>query len=71
MSSQEIYRFRTFINENSDAQARIISGESVVEVARSLGYNFSESDFNTFIEDMDEMSDFELDLISGGDKCMG
>jgi Ca2+-binding EF-hand superfamily protein len=71
MLSQEIHRFRIFFNKNSDAQARIVSGESVVEVARSLGYNFSESEFNNFIEDMDEMSDFELDLISGGDKCTG
>ena len=68
-------KFRNVASSDTSIQERIKSGENVLEIASSLGFAFTEAEFNNQMEaysaeDM-ELNDFELEMISGGLSGVG
>ena len=74
MSIEQANAFRTFVNENETVQDKIREGLvkdesfSLVEVAAEHGYAFTSEEAQTAWDEAqtDELSDFELEMVSGG-----
>ena len=79
MSIEQANAFRTFVNENETVQDKIREGLvkdesfSLVEVAAEHGYAFTSEEAQTAWDEAqtDELSDFELEVVSGGAMCGG
>ena len=64
---KDFQRFRAVINEDAAIQARLRKREDPVGIARELGYDVTREDFEAAVKDDNtELSEFELELVSGG-----
>ena len=67
--------FRKAMNENEDWQEEIRSfgdDDNVVKFANDKGYDFTEDEYKEYVENMgDELTSFEMELVSGGNDCGG
>ena len=68
-------KFRNMVNNDAAIQERIKSGENVLDIAKSQGFEFTEAEFNNQMEALSaedaELNDFELEMISGGLSGVG
>ena len=73
MSIEQANAFRTFVNENETVQDKIREGAkdesfSLVALAAEHGYAFTSEEAQTAWDEAQtaELSDFELEVVSGG-----
>ena len=68
MSVEQIKAFRKAVNDSRDLQEKILGGVSMFEVAKSLGFTFSRSEYTAFMEKESggELTEFELEMVAGG-----
>ncbi len=79
MSIEQAQAFKDFTAQNEAIQEEILSlggmpsGAYLSELGRRHGYEFTaeESDTAWEVAQQGELSEFELEMVSGGDKCMG
>ena len=69
--SNSVKDFRNLLTQRTDLQARLLNGENYMDVAREEGFTFTQTEFEQFVDSVEELSDFELEAVSGGDKCVG
>ena len=67
----KIGEFRKEMNENTEWQEEIKSlgdNASIVQFASDKGYEFNEEDLDVYIKNNEdaELSDFEMEMVSGG-----
>ena len=69
MSIENIRAFREAANSSEKLQQRILAGDDLVALARSEGYEFSQKELQRYdeLESDGELSEFELEIVSGGE----
>ena len=62
--------FRQAVADNADLQEKVKAGADLVTLAKESGYEFTQEELETGWEELQEsdegLTDFELDVVSGG-----
>ncbi len=73
MSKEAIDKFREAINQNTTWQEEVRQGTvenpiDGVEFAKEKGFEFTAEEYSSYLDESmdDELSEFELELVSGG-----
>ena len=65
--NHDLTQFRARLNGDPAIQERVRRGEDPVALAQSLGYDVSREDIEAAVrDDSIELTEFELELVSGG-----
>lgn len=67
MSREAVSKFRDAINASEDLQDQIRSGADLMAMGKENGFEFTAEELGATLNDLgDELSDFELEVVSGG-----
>ncbi len=70
MSVSQFKEFRNKVNSDRGMQEKIKSGTDLMDLANANGYNMTESEMKAGLAELDkddaDLSDFELEAVSGG-----
>ena len=68
--NETLTKFRNAVAESTDLQEKVKAGADLVTLAKDNGYEFTQEELETGWEELqksdEELTDFELDVVSGG-----
>ena len=73
--NETLTNFRNAVSDSSDLQDKIKSGADLVALGKENGYEFSQEELNAGWKELQEseegLTEFELDVVSGGQSHGG
>ena len=73
--NETLTKFRQVVAASTDLQEKVKAGADLVALGKESGYEFTQEDLETGWEELQEpdegLTDFELDVVSGGGKSSG
>jgi predicted ribosomally synthesized peptide with nif11-like leader len=73
--NQTLTNFRQAVSESNDLQEKVKAGADLVALGKENGYDFSREELNSGWEELQEsdegLTEFELDVVSGGGDRSG
>ena len=68
-------KFRNAVSESTDLQEKVKAGADLVTLAKENGYEFTQEELEAGWKELQEsdegLTDFELDVVSGGGRHCG
>ena len=73
--NQTLTNFRQAVSESTDLQEKVKAGADLVALGKESGYEFTQEELETGWEELQQsdegLTDFELDVVSGGNRANG
>ena len=73
--NETLTKFRNAVADSIDLQEKVRAGADLVELGKENGYDFSQEELNSGWKELQEsdegLTDFELDVVSGGGEDAG
>ena len=73
--NETLTNFRNAVAESTDLQEKVKAGADLVALGKDNGYEFTQEELETGWEELQEsdegLTDFELDVVSGGVRAAG
>ncbi len=73
--NETLTNFRQAVADNADLQEKVKAGADLVALGKDNGYEFTQEELEAGWEELqqsdEELTDFELDVVSGGHKGRG
>ena len=73
--NETLTKFRQAVSDSSDLQDKIKGGADLVALGKENGYDFSQEELNSGWKELQEseegLTEFELDVVSGGQSHGG
>jgi len=73
--NETLTKFRNAVSDSTDLQDKIKGGADLVSLGKENGYEFSREELNSGWEQLQEsdegLTEFELDVVSGGQNSDG
>ena len=73
--NETLTNFRQAVADNADLQEKVKAGADLVALGKEAGFEFTQEELETGWEELQEsdegLTDFELDVVSGGAKGNG
>ena len=73
--NETLTNFRKAVADSTDLQEKVKAGADLVELGKENGYEFSQEELNTGWKELQEsdegLTEFELDVVSGGQHGKG
>ena len=73
--NETLTKFRNAVADNADLQEKVKAGADLVALGKENGFEFTQEELETGWEELQEsdegLTDFELDVVSGGSKTSG
>ena len=73
--NETLINFRQAVADNADLQEKVKAGADLVALGKDNGYEFTQEELETGWEELQEsdegLTDFELDVVSGGVRGAG
>ena len=73
--NETLTNFRKAVADSTDLQEKVKAGADLVELGKENGYDFSQEELNTDWKELQEsdegLTEFELDVVSGGGNHRG
>ena len=73
--NETLTSFRKAVSESTDLQEKVKAGADLVALGKDNGYEFTQEELETGWEELQEsdegLTDFELDVVSGGRQGSG
>ena len=73
--NETLTKFRNAVADNTDLQEKVKAGADLVALGKENGFEFTQEELETGWEELQKsdegLTDFELDVVSGGAKGMG
>ena len=73
--NETLTKFRQAVADSTDLQEKVKAGADLVTLAKENGYEFTQEELETGWEELQEsdegLTDFELDVVSGGVRGSG
>ena len=73
--NETLTNFRKAVTDNADLQEKVKAGADLVALGKDNGYEFTQEELETGWEELQEsdegLTDFELDVVSGGGNRSG
>ena len=70
--NETLTNFRQALADNTDLQEKVKAGADLVALGKESGFEFTQEELETGWEELQEsdegLTDFELDVVSGGNK---
>ena len=70
--NETLTNFRQAVADSTDLQEKVKAGADLVTLAKENGYEFNQEELETGWEELQEsdegLTDFELDVVSGGKR---
>ena len=70
--NETLTNFRQAVADSTDLQEKIKAGADLVELGKESGFEFTQEELETGWEELQEsdegLTDFELDVVSGGQR---
>jgi len=68
--NETLTKFRNAVADNADLQEKVKAGADLVALGKENGFDFTQEELETSWEELQEsdegLTDFELDVVSGG-----
>ena len=68
--NETLTKFRNAVADNADLQEKVKAGADLVALGKEAGFEFTQEELETGWEELQEsdegLTDFELDVVSGG-----
>ena len=68
--NETLTKFRNAVADNTDLQEKVKAGADLVALGKEAGFEFTQEELETGWEELQEsdegLTDFELDVVSGG-----
>ena len=68
--NETLTKFRNAVADNADLQEKVKAGADLVALGKDNGFEFTQAELETGWEELQEsdegLTDFELDVVSGG-----
>ena len=68
--NETLTKFRNAVSESTDLQEKVKAGADLVTLGKENGYEFTQEELNSGWEELQEsdegLTEFELDVVSGG-----
>ncbi len=72
LMNETLTNFRKAVSDSADLQEKVKAGADLVALGKENGYEFSQEELNSGWEELQEsdegLTEFELDVVSGGRK---
>ena len=73
--NETLTNFRNAVADSADLQEKVKAGADLVALVKDNGYEFTQEELETGWKELQEsdegLTDFELDVVSGGNKRLG
>ena len=73
--NETLTNFRQAVADNADLQEKVKAGADLVALGKESGFEFTQEELETGWEELQEsdegLTDFELDVVSGGYSSQG
>ena len=73
--NETLTKFRNAVADSTDLQEKVKAGADLVALGKDNGYEFTQEELETGWEELQEsdegLTDFEVDVVSGGRKTSG
>ena len=73
--NETLTNFRQAVADSTDLQEKVKAGADLVALGKDNGYEFTQEELNASWEELQEsdegLTDFELDVVSGGGNVRG
>ena len=73
--NETLTKFRSAVADSTDLQEKVKAGADLVALGKENGYDFSQEELNTDWKELQEsdegLTEFELDVVSGGSRRLG
>ena len=73
--NETLTKFRNAVSESTDLQEKVKAGADLVALGKENGYEFTQEELNSGWEELQEsdegLTEFELDVVSGGQQHQG
>jgi predicted ribosomally synthesized peptide with nif11-like leader len=73
--NETLTNFRQAVADSTDLQEKVKAGADLVTLAKDNGFEFTQEELETGWEELQEsdegLTDFELDVVSGGNRGIG
>ena len=73
--NETLTNFRQAVADSTDLQEKVKGGADLVALGKENGYEFTQEELESSWKELQEsdegLTDFELDVVSGGDKRHG
>ena len=73
--NETLTNFRQAVADNAELQEKVKAGADLVALGKDNGYEFTQEELEAGWEELqqsdEELTDFELDVVSGGHKDRG
>ena len=73
--NETLTKFRKAVADSTDLQEKVKAGADLVALGKDNGYEFTQEELNASWEELQEsdegLTDFELDVVSGGGRNSG
>ena len=73
--NETLTKFRNAVSESNDLQEKVRGGADLVALGKENGYEFSQEELSTGWKELQEsdegLTEFELDVVSGGGRGRG
>ena len=73
--NETLTKFRNAVADSTDLQEKVKAGAELGALAKENGYEFNQEELETGWEELQEsdegLTDFELDVVSGGSRGAG
>ena len=70
--NETLTNFRQAVSESTDLQEKVKAGADLVALGKESGFEFTQEELETSWEELQEsdegLTDFELDVVSGGQR---
>ena len=75
LMNETLTNFRQAVADSTDLQEKVKAGADLVALAKESGYEFTQEELESGWEELQEsdegLTDFELDVVSGGGDSRG
>ena len=75
LMNETLTKFRNAVSESTDLQEKVKAGADLVALGKENGYEFTQEELNSGWEELQEsdegLTEFELDVVSGGQHRRG
>ncbi len=73
--NETLTKFRNAVSDSTDLQEKVKGGADLVALGKENGYDFTQEELNSGWKELQEsdegLTDFELDVVSGGQTQHG
>ena len=73
--NETLTNFRQAVADSADLQEKVKAGADLVALGKDYGFEFTQEELETGWEELQEsdegLTDFELDVVSGGNRANG